>query len=130
MKTILLLILLFTLSNSYSQDSEWTQLFENKQGNFFFKPNSNNTAWIKIVSEKTKYTLENSTQEKIVDGYRVMLYKFDCYSKKIGVMKLITYSKDGELLDSINLKEYQVEMDYPNPDSVGEGFLKLFCVGK
>ncbi|MGH2666403.1 surface-adhesin E family protein [Flavobacterium sp.] len=126
MKKILLLLSLFTFSFSYSQD--WKLLFDQENGEYYYKPNTYDTAWIKIVSEKTKYYPNKASQkEKIVDGYQMVLWKFDCNSKQLGIIQSTVYSKDGKMLQTFKQNEVLVEMNYVNPDSVGEGLLNQFC---
>jgi hypothetical protein len=89
------------------------------------------TAWIKIVSEKTEYYPKNlyrlSDKPKKTDGYKLVLWKFDCASKKLGIIQSSVYNKDGEIIDSYKKNEILVEMDYVNPDSIGEALLGIFC---
>lgn len=126
MKKIVLLLALFAFSFSYSQD--WKQLFESKEGIYYYKPNTNNTAWVKLVSDKSVYYTKNDrTNAKTVDGYTIILYKFDCISKKIGVIKSTVYSKEGDVLDSYKIDERIVEMDYVDPESKAERLLISFC---
>ena len=126
MKKILLLLSLFTFSLSYSQD--WKLLFESKEGSYYYKPNTENTGWIKLVSDKTVYYQKNDrVNSKTVDGYTMILYKFDCQSKKIGVIKSTVYSKNGEVLDNYKKNEVLVDMDYVDPESKAERLLSSFC---
>lgn len=126
MKKTLLLLSFFIFSFGYSQD--WKLLFEIEGATYYYKPNTDDNAWIKIVSSKTEYySNESSQKSKIVDGYKILLWKFDCRNKKIGVIKTSTYSKDGKIVDSNSVNEFLVEMDYVNPDSVGEELLTVFC---
>ncbi|RED23450.1 hypothetical protein BD847_2503 [Flavobacterium cutihirudinis] len=127
MKKLFLLITFFAFSFAYSQD--WKLLFELPDaGSYYYKSNTNETAWIKVVSDKIKYySSKTSREQKSVDGYSVSLWKFDCRSKKMGIIKSTTYNKDGKVLESFSQNELLVEMDYVNPDSIGEGLLITFC---
>ena len=125
MKKILLLLSLLIFSLSYSQ--EWKFLFEINNESFFFKPNTKNTGWIKVISEKTEYYLKNIVNVQVTDGYTKTLWKFDCENKKIAPLQINVYSKTGGLLQSIKKDEYETEMLFVIPDSVGEGFLNAFC---
>ena len=126
MKKILSLLLFFTISLSYSQD--WKLLFKSDNETYYYKPNNDETAWIKVTSNKTEYHPSKvSSQVKIVDGYKIILWKFDCSKKKIGVIKSTIYSKDGKNLESYSQNELLVDMDYANPDSIGEALLRAFC---
>lgn len=120
MKKTLLLLSFFIFSFGYSQD--WVMLFEIEGATYYYKPNTDDNAWIKIVSAETEYYPDKfSKKAKIVDGYRVLLWKFDCRNKKLGVIQVTTYSKDGKVLNTYKENEILVEMNYVNPDSVGEG---------
>lgn len=126
MKKTLLLLSFFIFSFGYSQD--WKLLFEIEGATYYYKPNTDDNAWIKIVSAETEYYPDKfSKKAKIVDGYRVLLWKFDCRNKKLGVIQVTTYSKDGKVLNTYKENEILVEMNYVNPDSVGEGLLNTFC---
>jgi hypothetical protein len=128
MKKIIILISLINFSFCYSQD--WKLLHESPElGTYYYKPNNYQTAWIKIISEKTEYYPSKTTaNKKTVDGYKIVLWKFDCRDRKIGVIKSTTYSKDGTVLESYNKNEVLVDMDYVNPDSIGESLLNNFCL--
>ncbi len=126
MKKTLLLLSFFILSFGYSQD--WEMLFEIEGATYYYKPNTDDNAWIKIVSAKTEYYPDKfSKKAKIVDGHKILLWKFDCRNKKIGIIKTSTYSKDGKMLYSDSINEFLAEMDYVNPDSVGDALLTVFC---
>ncbi len=125
MKKILLLLLLLTFSLSYAQD--WKFLFENNNESFFFKPNTKNTGWIKVISEKTEYYLKNIVNVQVTDGYTKTLWKFDCENKKIAQLQIHVYSKTGGILQSVENEESSLKTTYVIPDTVGEGFLNAFC---
>lgn len=126
MKKILLLLSFFTFSFCYSQD--WKFISEQNNGAYYYKPNTEDNAWIKIVSDKTEYyPSKTSLKKSTTDGYQIILWKFDCRSKKIGVIQSTVYSKDGKVLQTYKENEVLVEMNYVNPDSVGEELLRVFC---
>lgn len=126
MKKILLLLLFFSFPFCYSQ--EWKLLSDSKEGTYYYKPNTDNTAWVKLVSEKTiYYSQDDRSNPKSVDGYTIILYKFDCSLKKMGVIKSTAYSKAGDELDSYKRDERVVDMDYVEPESKSERFLVTFC---
>lgn len=126
MKKALLFLSFFTFSFCYSQD--WKLLFETKEGTYYHKPNTDKTAWVKLVSDKTVYySKDDRFNSKTVDGYTIILYKFDCSLKKIGVIKSTAYSKAGDELDSYKRDERIVEMDYVDPESKSEKLLLTFC---
>lgn len=125
MKNILLFILFFSSANLFSQD--WQYLGKQDNGDeYYFKPSTSNTAWIKIVSQSIEFT--NSAGRKVnIAGHKMMLYKFDCEERKAGLAHLIIYNKEGKTQLNIPVKEWQIEMEYVIPDSVGEQFLDAFC---
>lgn len=128
MKKFLFLITFLITSFSYSQVKDWEFILESENDTYYYKPNNNRTAWVKVVSEKTKYyPKETYPKAKIIDGYVMALWKFDCDEQKMGIVKSTTYSKDGKSLDSFSENEILVDMDYVNPDSIGEALLNTFC---
>lgn len=128
MKKILFLITFLATSFCYSQVKDWEFILKSENSTYYYKPNNNRTAWVKVVSEKTKYyPKEIYPKAKTIDGYVMILWKFDCDEQKMGIVKSTTYSKDGNSLDNFSEDEILVKMDYVNPDSVGEALLNTFC---
>ena len=118
--------MLFTISFSYSQD--WKLLSESKNEITFYKPNTEKTVWVKIASDKTEYYPNNTSQKAvIVDGYRIVLFKFDCTTKKMGIIQSITYSNKGKILETFEKDDELIEMNYVTPDSNGETLFKVCC---
>lgn len=126
MKKILLLLSLLLFSISYAQD--WKFLFKEPNKTYYYKPNTKNTAWIKIVSNKIEYY--QSRVLKSVDGYKLMLYKFQCDPKKIGIKQIIVYSKKGKLMRNMAEKDHLIEMSNVTPKTNAELFLNVFCKEK
>ncbi len=126
MTKFLFSLFFFIFTFNYSQD--WKLISENDDSSYYYKPNTDDTAWIKEVSEKIEYyPNKKSMDAKYIDGFSLLLHKFDCNSKKLGWLQMNIYSKDGKLLNSYDTKEYLVDMKYVTPDSVGETFLNAFC---
>lgn len=125
MDKLLLALSLFIFSFGYSQD--WKFIFENNTDSFYYKPNTEDTAWIKVISGKTEYFPKTSTGLRVIDGYILTLWKFDCENKKAGLLQWNIYSKEDSLLSSLKQNKYLIEMAYVIPDSVGEGFFGAFC---
>lgn len=117
---------LIIINFAYSQKT-WipiTTSFEPREETFM-AVNTNNTIWIKKVSENTKVYVNQ--EKKIIDGYQLLLFKIDCDNRKLGLIQVATYDKKGEVVNSTKLKDYEVEMDYVIPDSVGETYLDTYC---
>lgn len=125
MKKLLLLLSIISFSNSYSQ--KWEPLFDSEKGSYYYKANTDDTAWTKLVFEKIEYYSSKTRKSEIVDGYKMTLWKFDCEKKKLGIIQAIVYSKDGKSLDSFSQNEVLVEMNYVIPESIGERLLWSFC---
>lgn len=123
MTKFLFTLFLFIFSFSYSQD--WKFLFKEPNKTYYYKPNNENTAWIKIVSNKIEYY--QSGVLKSVDGYKLMLYKFQCDSSKIGLKQIIVYSKKGKLMIKMTEKDKLVDMQQVPKTSIAEIFLNGFC---
>jgi hypothetical protein len=119
MKKILLLLSLFTFSLSYSQD--WKHLFETESETYYYKPNTSETAWVKTIFKRQR-------SSEWLTEYEITHWKFDCNSRKLGVISQTLCSKDGKVVDSAKIKE--TVMDYVIPDSKGEKLLKVFCESK
>ena len=61
MKTVFITLILLTTSLCKAQN--WTKLFEQKNETYYFKPNSYDTAWIKVVSNKSEFFQESKKSE-------------------------------------------------------------------
>lgn len=115
----------------YSQIKDWEFILESENGAYYHKPNNGRTEWIKLLSEKTKYyPNEAYPNAKIIDRYAMILWKLYCEEQKMGIVKSTTYSQDGKTLVSYSENEIFVEMDYVNPESIGEASLNKFCKPK
>jgi hypothetical protein len=127
MKTILLLFVIMFGENLFAQ--EWKYITKSTDGTeYYYKPNTTKTAWVKQVSSKTSYYSKSEKgQKKIVDGYHICLWKFDCEEKKLGLAQQNTYDINGEMLNAVTLKDYDIEMIYPVPDSIAENLINTFC---
>lgn len=119
--------MLFVGANLFSQDWEYVTTGEDNT-KYYYKPNTSTTAWIKEESDKIMYYPTNKIQsKKIIEGYQITLYKYDCSDKQMGIIQITTYSKLGKVLKSSKVNEYLVDMNYVIPDSVGESILNSFC---
>ncbi|MBW8359314.1 MAG: hypothetical protein K0M63_05850 [Weeksellaceae bacterium] len=126
MKNILLLVTVFLAGHLFSQTEEWLNLgTDAKQSTYYYKPHSTNKAWIKIASPQITYY--DNGKNKTVDGYQLNLWLFDCEEKQIGVVQTTTYDKSGNVLRTLHIKSYEIELQYVNPNSIGENFLQAFC---
>ena len=129
MKKLLLPLLLFMGSICSAQG--WQYLMESDNDVYYYKLNSNNTVWVKVVSDATTYyASSDDAKPTSVEGYTVYLYKYNCSSKKLGILKTIVYSKEGTTLDTRSTDEFLVDMDPVKPNSVGEEMLFTFCYAK
>lgn len=125
MNKILLLLSLLVCALGFAQD--WKPIFEAEDVAYYYKPNTKNTTWIKEVSDKTEYEPEDSLETKVIKGYTVTLWKFDCDDKKIAPLQINTYSYDGKLLQEIQNEAEETEMFFVVSDTVGEKFFGEFC---
>lgn len=48
-------------------------------------------------------------------------------NRKLGLIQIVVYDKNGKTVNSTKLKDYEVDMDYVIPDSVGETYLDTYC---
>lgn len=125
MKKILLLLSLLICTLSYAQD--WKLIFEADDVAYYYKPNTKNTAWIKEVSDKMEYEPEDSLETKVIKGYHITLWKFDCAEEKIAPIQINVFSHDGKLLQEIQNEAEETEMFFVVSDTVGERFFGVFC---
>lgn len=124
-KTSVLAFLIF-INFVYSQKT-WlpvTTSFEPDEKTFMAL-NTNNTIWIKKVSKNIEFHTQQG--KKNIDGYELMLFKVDCDNRKLGLIQIVVYDKKGKTVNSTKLKDYEVDMDYVIPDSVGETYLDTYC---
>lgn len=127
MKKIILVFLLFPFANFYSQQWETMEVHDSDNTVYSFKLNSTNTAWVKEVKDKIPYYKNGKLA--VTKGYSIVLYKFDCAGKKIGVMQVVVYNTNGNIVNSAELEEYP-QMNYIIPDSIADGFLEYFCANR
>lgn len=129
MKKQLLLLSLFFCTICSAQ--EWQYLTESNTAVYYYKLNSDKTAWVKAVSETTNYYVSNDDiRPTTIDGYTVYLYKFSCTSRKVGIIKKIVYAKDGKPLSSESTDEFLADMEPVKPNSVAEEMLFQCCYGR
>lgn len=118
----------FLITNFLYSQKTWVPIitsFEPEEKTFMAL-NTNNTIWIKKVSKNIEFQTNVKTKKNI-DGYELILFKVDCNNRKIGLIQIAVYDKNGKLLSSTKLQDYDVEMDYVIPDSVGETYLDTYC---
>jgi len=119
------LFILFFFIFSFSHSQNWKFLYKEQNKTYYYKPNTENTAWIKIVSNKIEYYQSNVL--KSVDGYKLLLWQFECNPKKMGIKQIIVYSKNGKLMRKMPKKGHLVEMEDVTPKTNAEIFLNVFC---
>lgn len=126
-KRIIFLAIFFITNLLYSQKT-WLPVITSFEPEVktFMTLNANNTIWIKKVSKNIEFQTTVKTKKNI-DGYELKLLKVDCNNRKIGLIQIAVYDKSGKLLSSTKLQDYEVEMDYVIPDSVGETYLDTYC---
>lgn len=99
---------------------------EQDSNKYYYKPNNEDSGWIKTVSDSIEY-INSSGKKMKAEGYSMLLWKFDCIERQIGMAQFIVYSKEGKVLHSISLKSYEIEMLFVVPDSLGEIYFNTFC---
>ena len=126
MTKLLLTLSFFVFSFNYSQD--WKTISLDDDEAVFYKYNTDDTAWFKTVSENTEYYPKNSKVAKIVNGYTLALFKFDCDEKKMGILQMNVYSKEGKIRDHFDVNEILADMSYVVPETIGEIYFNEFCI--
>ena len=127
MKQLLLIIISF-FAFSYSFSQEWKLIDEGANGSeTYIRPHSDNSAWIKKTKSDVPLDYEKYGFDKTTEGYTLVLYRFDCRSLKLGVLASNFYNNEGEVKYSKQLKEYEIDMNYAVPETIGEFWLKSFC---
>ncbi len=126
MKIFFLSFFLICSSNLIAQNNEWIFIETGADNTkYFFKQNTEKTAWTKAESQETIYF--DKDIKKTIDGYHLSLWKYDCDERQIGIIQKNTYTKNGKLVNSFTLKSYEIEMNYVVPDSIGESLINSFC---
>ncbi|WP_040282489.1 hypothetical protein [Psychroserpens damuponensis] len=133
MKTIfsikrLLLITISFFAFSYSFSQEWQLINNELDGSeTYIRQHTSNSAWIKRTKQDVPLDYDKYGFNKINEGYTVILFRFDCRSLKLGVLVSVYYNNEGEVKHSQQYEDYEVNMNYAVPDSLGEFWLKTFC---
>ncbi|WP_299183545.1 hypothetical protein [uncultured Chryseobacterium sp.] len=67
-----LLQLFFLLLFVFGFSQDWKFIFESDKKFYYYKPNTENTAWVKIVSDNIEYyPTKTSTKKSLIDGYQL-----------------------------------------------------------
>ena len=120
-KLIPIIIALFTISFSYSQ--EWELFLTDSEGlEIYTRPHTESTAWFKTTPKQIPTKIN-----KTIEGYTIQLVQFDCTSKKMGVLANYEYDKEGSLVNSYEYETYEVEMKYSPPETIAELMVNTFC---
>lgn len=119
------LFIVFALISTLTYSQEWEKLTTSKDGKeFFIRPHSKTSAWIKITNADV---YKSPLDSESVKGVVMVLFRFDCENLKLGTLASVEYDNDGKVLRSDQTEEILVDMEYPIPDSYGEYYLKTFC---
>lgn len=127
MKKLIIFFLLFPFAIIYSQQWEIMNIRDSDNTKYSYKSKSSNTAWVKEARDNIKYYKNGKLT--VTKGYSIVLYKFDCTGKKIGVMQVAVYGESNNLVNNPSLEDYP-QMDYVIPDSIAEGLLEYFCTNR
>ena len=125
MKKIILVFLVFPFANIYSQQWEIMNIRDSDNTEYSYKSKSSNTAWVKTVQDKIEYF--KNGKSAYTKGHEIVLYKFDCEEKKMGIMQVTVYDTNNNPLEIVDLGENR-KMQYVIPDSIGESLLLHFCL--
>lgn len=123
MKALLTLTLFFVVSISYSQ--EWEFVSATEEHAIYMRKDSDELAWFKYIPYKGELDPPISLLENQASA--MILYRFDCRRRKFGWISRTTYTKEGKVVDSEQVDDYYVKMEYAVPESVGDNFLNSFC---
>lgn len=126
MKRLFTLFTIFLASHLFSQKDDWQLLGTANLHTYYYKAHSRNKAWIKTESKQLEY-IDNKGAKKVIDGYQMNLWQYDCDERQIGIIQLTTYDKLGSVVGSYSKKSYEIELEYVNPNSMGEYFVNVFC---
>lgn len=132
-KALTLIIFLITIT-TYSQESKiegkdydgWTYIGNQDDGDeLYYKNFKENFTWFKTLYAKPKKHKEFLGDEHTTIGFMV-LYKFDCDAKEMGVKTQGYLTKEG-IVDSDQTKDLLIDMEVPFPDTIAEFYLNYFC---
>ena len=116
----------------YSQESKikgnvydsWTYLGTGDDGDeLHYKKFKENYAWFKTLYGKPKKHKEFLGDEHTTTGY-LILYKFDCGAKEMGIKSRGYLTKDG-VVDSDQTKDLLIDMEVPFPDTMEEFLFRV-----
>ena len=124
LKTILIILSIFTLSFSYAQ--EWKLIHSNNDYDYHIRQNTQDTAWIKLTINKDSKEMKDVVNEDYLSK-QLILFRFNCSEKQIGQLAYTSYKANGDLKESYQLKSYEITMEYALPESMGEAYLNAFC---
>lgn len=124
MKKTLFIIGILLATSSFCQ--EWIKITDDIDLTMFKKNHSRNSAWFKIVYKEPR----DFGNDKLFTKTVISLYKFKCRKKKKGLLKLISYAENGQVIQSFDYPKSTIKMKISAPDSVGEFIQNSFCNGK
>lgn len=129
------LIIAFLLISKLSFSQDWVYVTSDMEGNkiyckseyisnsIYFKTYK---IWFKVYYKETEYTKYNTTI-KTFNGYKLKLYNISCSNKQMKLISVVTYSKNGELLNSNTIEEYYQKWNDVVPESIGEAQVEKVC---
>ncbi|WP_313101115.1 hypothetical protein [Epilithonimonas sp.] len=123
-----LLFLLLSLNFSLIFCQNWFLLKSNNDHKYYVKDflssSDDDKIWVKQVSNKVEYFPNEKVKKAIIER-ELVTWKINCSAKKLGLERVITYDKKGNVLS--DLKEDFVILEDVIPDSVGESLLNNLC---
>lgn len=124
---IFMFLILFCISNIYSQENRWIKYFTNENQTCYYDnetalrdTNSSAIVWVKVEYVSPEYDIK-------VDKYKTkVLIRFilECYRTQIGILSSATYYNDGSNKTYTN---DVVVKDVVIPETMGEALFNQFC---
>jgi len=116
-------------SVSYSQTSNWIHIATDKDGSSIYHHKdaiSNDETGIKVWI-KSADKVKTVKRQKYQNTETKSLFLYSCESKQYKLLKVITYSNDGKVLDDWSENEVLADWVDIIPDSNGEMMLQAIC---
>ena len=129
MRKIIFLFLLILIS-FHSSSQDWIKMFTNNGRTYYIyekvkKVNNYNysyTAWVKITFDTPTARANRKGKGKYVPYEEKILYAFSNDWSKIGTLQFALYRKNGDVIDSNEYFDSDIEMTNIIPGSIGESF--------
>lgn len=125
MKKLLTVVIFSVLSlSAIANDSKWVNLSSGDMGSVAIMPSSYaedalgfRTIWVRAEFKHPKNNIYKTD----------ILYRVDCPARKLGGVHLISYNKQGKVIEDFEVPEYLADMRTVPPDGLNYEILEGLC---